>query len=90
MVGWQRHGVFSIYLILEVLVKFIYNVVSTNLTKRGCCCPLNQTYGFQLLLEREGPMIYDHGCGVDQYILNREPAKFEYLHTLGFMNIFVF
>ena len=70
---------------------------------------MNQTYGFQLLLEREGPknlfrilmtrdldhgslkgVVYDHGCVVDQYILNREPAKFEYLRTLGFMNIFVF
>ena len=27
-------------------------------------------------------VIFDHACGLDQYILNREPAEFEYLRCL--------
>ena len=33
-------------------------------------------------------VVYDHACGLDQFILNREPARFEYLRTLGFINVF--
>ena len=27
-------------------------------------------------------VIFDHACGLDQYILNREPREFEYLRCL--------
>ena len=67
----------------------------------GCCCQLNQTLGFELLLNKESPknlfrllmcrdlefsrlrgIIFDHACGLNQYIMNREPQRFQYLRTL--------
>ena len=27
-------------------------------------------------------VIFDHACGLDQYLLNREPREFEYLRCL--------
>jgi hypothetical protein len=67
----------------------------------GCACPLNITYGYELMLCKESALnlfrllmcrdidmhalqgvIFDHACGLDQYILNREPKEFEYLRCL--------
>ena len=67
----------------------------------GCCCQLNQTLGFELLLNKESPknlfrllmcrdlefsrlrgIIFDHACRLNQYIMNREPQRFQYLRTL--------
>ena len=44
---------------------------------------------FRLLMCRDLNMenlkgiIFDHSCGLDQYILNREPREFEFLRCLG-------
>ena len=75
---------------------FSYGVFSV-----GCACPLNITYGYELMLCKESAhnlfrllmcrdvdlnalqgVIFDHACGLDQYILNREPKEFEYLRCL--------
>ena len=67
----------------------------------GCACPLNITYGYELMLCKESAhnlfrllmcrdidlhalqgVIFDFACGLDQYILNREPREFEYLRCL--------
>jgi len=77
------------------------NASSFGFLSVGCCCSLNQTLGFELLLDNESPknlfrllmcldidfsklrgVISEHACGLDQYILDREPAKFKYLRTL--------
>ena len=75
---------------------FSYGVFSV-----GCLCPLNITYGYELMLCKESAhnlfrllmcrdvdlenlegVIFDHACGLDQYMLNREPKEFEYLRCL--------
>ena len=75
---------------------FSYGVFSI-----GCCCNLNITYGFELMLCKESAhnffrflmsrdvdmnilegVIFDHACGLDAYILNREPREFQYLRCL--------
>lgn len=75
---------------------FSYGVFSV-----GCACPLNITYGYELMLCKESAhnifrllmcrdvnllalkgVIFDHACGLDQYLLNREPREFEYLRCL--------
>ena len=43
---------------------------------------------FRLLMSRDlnlhslQGVIFDHACGLDQYILNREPSEFEFLRCL--------
>ena len=75
---------------------FSYGVFSV-----GCLCPLNITYGFELMLCKESAhnifrllmcrdinlhelqgVVFDFACGLDQYILNREPLEFQYLQLL--------
>ena len=75
---------------------FSYGVFSI-----GCCCDLNITYGFELMLTKESAhnffrflmcrevdminlegVIFDHGCGLDTYLLNREPREFQFLRCL--------
>lgn len=75
---------------------FSYGVFSI-----GCCCDLNVTYGFELMLSQESAhnffrflmcrdvdmnclegVIFDHACGLDAYILNREPREFQFLRCL--------
>ena len=67
----------------------------------GCCCDLNITYGFELMLTKESAhnffrflmcrdvdmtklegVIFDHACGLNAYILNREPREFQFLRCL--------
>ena len=74
---------------------------SFGIFSAGCACPLNITYGFEIMLCRESAhnlfrllmcrdvdlheldgVIFDFACGLDQYILNREPREFEYLRCL--------
>ena len=75
---------------------FSYGVFSI-----GCCCDLNITYGFELMLSKESAhnffrflmcrnvdmanlegIIFDHACGLDAFMLNREPREFEFLRCL--------
>ena len=75
---------------------FSYGVFSI-----GCCCDLNITYGFEIMLSPESPhnffrflmtrdvdmanlegVIFDFACGLDNYLLNREPREFQYLRCL--------
>ena len=79
---------------------------SYGVNSGGCCCPLNITYFFELMLEKESPenifrfltchdvqlnpdlpgkldgIIHDFACGLDEYLLNREAKKFQYLRVL--------
>ena len=75
---------------------FSYGVFSI-----GCCCVLNVTYGYEIMLSKESAhnffrflmcrdvdmrslegIIFDHACGLDPYILNREPREFQFLRCL--------
>ena len=78
-----------------------HNDFSFGVFSVGCACPLNITYGYELMLCKESAhnlfrllmcrdvnlhelqgLIFDHACGLDQYILNSEPKEFEYLRCL--------
>ena len=73
------HGIFSVGYACEKNITYGYELMlccenSHNIFRLLMCRDIN-------LHELKG-VIFDHLCGLDQYLLNREPREFEFLRCL--------
>ena len=73
------HGIFSVGCACELNITYGYELMlcresAHNIFRLLMCRDIN-------LHELKG-IIFDHSCGLDQYLLNREPREFEYLRCL--------
>ena len=73
------YGVFSVGCACELNITYGYELM---------LCKESAHNIFRLLMSRDlnlhslQGVIFDHACGLDQYILNREPSEFEFLRCL--------
>lgn len=73
------HGIFSVGCACAVNVTYGYELMlcresAHNIFRLLMCRDVN--------LHQLKGVIFDHACGLDQYILNREPREFEFLRCL--------
>jgi hypothetical protein len=73
------HGVFSVGCACATNITYGFELMlchesSHNIFRLLMCRDIN--------LHALKGVIFDHACGLDQYILNREPCEFEYLRCL--------
>ena len=66
--------------------KLVCNLLTDTISAEECKESAHNI--FRLLMSRDlnlhslQGVIFDHACGLDQYILNREPSEFEFLRCL--------
>ena len=73
------HGIFSVGCCCNKNITMGYEILPEQ---EGAHNPFRFLETRELDHKKLEGVIYDHGCGLDNYILNREPEKYEYLRVL--------